>query len=165
MKTLLLVRHAKSSWDRSHLSDIERPLNGRGKRDIPKMAEFIKGIIDTPQVFISSPAVRAYSTAIGFANVFNINEKEIARNSGLYHGSKPTWVKLISELDININSVIMFGHNPGITDFVNKMTNSNIYNIPTCGVAGIKLNINSWSDIASNSGKLEFYHFPKGIDS
>ncbi|MEQ6119230.1 histidine phosphatase family protein [Reichenbachiella sp. MALMAid0571] len=163
MKELYIVRHAKSSWDFPHLTDHERPLNERGKSTAPLMAEYVKKRIVSPNVFISSDAVRAYSTAFEFVNVFGVSQKEIIKEKKLYHASKRDWFKIIREIDDQFDSAMLFGHNPGLTDFVNEIAGGDIYNIPTCGVAGIHLEIISWKDVGAEMGKLEHYYFPKGI--
>ena len=164
MKLLFVVRHAKSSWDNPQLRDKDRPLNNRGKRDVPRMAEFLNTKMKSPQILISSPAVRAFKTAAGFAEQFNFPESHIIKSQHLYHASVGAWLDVIHQINEHYESAMLFGHNPGITDLVNRLTDSNIYNIPTCGVAGIKLNINSWSDVEEKKGLLEFYHYPKGIN-
>lgn len=163
LKQLFIVRHAKSSWDNPQSKDIDRPLNNRGKRDVPRMAEFLKTKIKCPQVLISSPAVRALQTTIGFTEKLDCSESSIIKSPKLYHASVADWLDVISQINEDNESAMLFGHNPGITALVNRITDSNIYNIPTCGVAGIKLNIYSWSDIEKKKGELEFYYYPKGI--
>lgn len=163
MKHLYIVRHAKSSWDNPELRDADRPLNNRGKGDVPRMAEFLSNKIKCPHILISSPAVRAFKTAAGFAERFNCSESGIIKSPNLYHASVGAWLDVISQVNDDNESAMLFGHNPGITAFVNQITDSNIYNIPTCGVSGIKLSINSWSDINEKKGALEFYYYPKGI--
>lgn len=164
MKQLFIVRHAKSSWDNPQLSDSERPLNKRGERDVPRMSKFLKEIIACPNSFISSPAVRAFKTAAGFARQFDYLESGIFKSSNLYHATLSDWFNVIGQINDDNESAMLFGHNPGITALVNRLTNSNIYNIPTCGVAGIKLNINSWAEVENTKGELEFYYYPKGIN-
>lgn len=164
LKQLYIVRHAKSSWGNPQLSDTARPLNNRGERDVPRMAEFLSHKIERPQVFISSPAVRALKTATGFTEQFDFPKSGIIKSPNLYHASVGAWLDVIHQINEDNESAMLFGHNPGITDLVNRVTDSNIYNIPTCGVAGIKLNINSWSDVEEKKGLLEFYYYPKGIN-
>lgn len=164
MKELYIVRHAKSSWDFPQFEDHERPLSKRGKMNAPIMAEYVRKRIARPQVFISSHAVRAYTTALEFLKVYSIPESEIIKNEGLYHASKGNLYKVISGIDDRYNKVMLFGHNPGLTEFVNEITGVDIYNIPTCGVAGIYFEINSWQEVYTENGKLGHYYFPKGIN-
>ena len=162
MKILYIVRHAKSSWDYPRLSDAERPLNKRGKRDAPRMAQYLADRIERPDALISSYAIRAKDTAKEFMKALKVNGVDI--EPSLYHASVSTWYAVISSLDYTLDSVMLFGHNPGLTYFVNDLCEEAIYNIPTCGVAGIKLNIDSWSRVATGAGQLAFYYYPKGID-
>ena len=164
MKQLFIVRHAKSSWDYLLMDDSERPLNKRGQRDVPIMGKFLKGKISCPSKFISSPAVRAFDTAVGFAFEFGQDKSEIIKSAILYHGSISDWFDVIGKIDDKDKSAMLFGHNPGITALVNRITDSNIYNVPTCGAAGITLDINSWSEIEEKKGELKFYYYPKGIN-
>ncbi|MEQ9290278.1 MAG: histidine phosphatase family protein [Cyclobacteriaceae bacterium] len=163
MKKLYLVRHAKSSWDYPQLSDRERPLNKRGKRDAPKMAAFISEIIPCPELLLSSDAVRAHRTAIAFAEAFGMTENDILKDEILYHASAPAWEQVVSSLSDGVGSAMLFGHNPGLTNFVNQIANMDIYNIPTCGVAGLSFRTDSWLKVSGGNCKLDFYHFPKGL--
>lgn len=163
MKTLYIVRHAKSSWKFPELADIERPLNKRGKRDAPVMAEFISGKIECPDVFLSSPSRRTYDTAAEFVSRFDRDHSELHISHDLYHASSNTWKNVIKEIPNHATSAMLFGHNPGVTDFVNELTHKNIYNIPTCGIAGIELDISSWNEVSETRGQLAFYYYPKGL--
>ncbi|MFY0650662.1 MAG: histidine phosphatase family protein [Cyclobacteriaceae bacterium] len=163
MKKLYIVRHAKSSWDYPELTDEERPLNKRGKRDAPRMAEHVADKVTCPDVFVSSHAERAFKTSIEFAKAFGLSEKDITQTSELYHASESAWKRVVSQINDAHDSAMLFGHNPGITYFVNQLSRSNIFNIPTCGVAGIALDIDSWQEISNVRGKLDFYYYPKGI--
>ncbi len=163
MKKLYIVRHAKSSWDFPHLEDYERPLSERGETDAPLMAAYVKKRVACPQIFISSHALRAVTTALEFMKALNVSENEIQKKKELYHATRRNWFKMIRVIDDRFDTVMLCGHNPGLTDFVNEISGADIYNIPTCGVAGINFEINSWNDIEAEKGKLEHYYFPKGI--
>lgn len=165
MKKLYLVRHAKSSWKYPHLSDRERPLNKRGKRDAPKMASFISEKIPCPELFVSSDAVRAYHTAVAFAKAFGMPESEIVKDERLYHASAPAWYQALASLGDDVKSAMLFGHNPGLTDFVNQIANTDIVNIPTCGIVGLSFHTDSWQVAQEQNCQLEFYHYPKGVYS
>src|SRR5205085_2735979 len=123
MKTLHLVRHAKSSWDDLQLSDFERPLNARGKKDAPAVAKKIKdkeGIkIDR---FISSPAKRARKTASVFMKEFGLKNKEMVLLPSLYEASVNNFYDAVESMNDEDETVAVFSHNPGITDFVNTLT-------------------------------------------
>ncbi len=161
MKHLLLTRHAKSSWDFINLDDFDRPLNERGKRDAPAMAKrlFKKDInID---LFVSSPAVRALTTAGHFAEAYDQKHKHIVQVPELYEASVATFYKVVAGLDNDVKSVALFSHNPGITDFVNSFKLAFVDNIPTCGVFAIKIPIKKWSDFKDAPKEFWFFDYPK----
>ncbi len=160
MKTLYLVRHAKSSWKNPAFSDIERPLNKRGKRDAPLMGNKLKerGII--PGLIVTSPAIRARITAKNIAVEIGFPEKEILINENIYESLSGELINVIHNFDNKYNSIMMFGHNPGFTMLNNYLTDHYIDNIPTCGVVGIHFN-SSWKSVQSGSGKSLFFIYPK----
>jgi len=165
MKTLYLVRHAKSSWKDLSLADIDRPLNKRGKQDAPNMAMYLAKKIDNPGIFICSPSRRTLDTANYFLDAFSYDKINLILENDLYHGDESNFHNVIERINENSESAILFGHNPGITDYVNELTNSRIVNIPTCGIVGINLKINRWKAINEINGKLLFYFFPEGINN
>lgn len=161
MKTLILVRHAKSSWDEAGLSDSERPLNERGKKDAPAMAKRLrkKGLpIDR---FVSSPAERAFRTARFFAKEFDRKKSEIVVQKALYAAMPVQFEQVISALDDGDAVVVLFSHNPGITDYANTLTNVTTDNIPTCGVFAVQAGVDSWKDFGKAEKKFLFYDYPK----
>jgi len=161
MKTLYLIRHAKSSWDFPHLSDSERPLNKRGKRDAPDMGDRLakKGLF--PDLMLSSPANRALTTCRVIAGKLGYPEEAIETDKKIYHAGVDELLKVIRQIDDTWNTVCLFGHNPGFTDFANELTHSDIYNIPTCGVFACSFSIDSWKDAGYGKGKRIFYDYPK----
>lgn len=164
MKTLYLVRHAKSSWKDLSLRDRDRPLNKRGKRDAPVMAKHIAGMVDCPDQFICSLSRRTQDTAAHFLEAFGRNQEELIFSEDLFHGDEDDIATVIEKTSDECDSIMLFTHNPGITDYVNELTRSDIFNIPTCGVAGIKLELDSWSQIRKCKADLLFYFYPKGLD-
>ena len=163
MKSLFVIRHAKSSWKDLSLDDHERPLNKRGKRNIPEMGEYLHkqyGRIDT---FVSSHAVRAYETAKGIAAFYEYPISDIVVTDELYHAGNTAILQVVSVLSDDHESAAIFGHNPGFTFFVNAITNSKIDNIPTCGVAVITFDTDSWCEAAFGKGKLALYTYPKAL--
>jgi|YNPMSStandDraft_1061717.scaffolds.fasta_scaffold00004_41 phosphohistidine phosphatase len=161
MKRIILVRHAKSSWENPDWSDFERPLNKRGLRDAPFMADIVAKKIEKPDLIISSPAVRAATTCKYFAKAFSYNEKDIIFDENIYSKGSRYIINLIFQLDSNFNSVMIFGHNPDITSLFAYFTGEYIDNIPTCGVFAVEFDIKSWKEIENNNGKLIFYEYPK----
>lgn len=160
-RTLYLVRHAKSSWDNPELDDFDRPLNDRGKRDAPRMARRMKEREIVPDLLYSSPAARALKTCKEFAKVLGIKESAIKTDPELYHAGADLLLKKIQGLNDKHDMVMVFGHNPGLTEFANLLTGEHILNIPTAGVVAIRFKSGSWKAIGEGTGKLEFFDFPK----
>ena len=161
MKTLLLIRHTKSNWANTTLSDIERPLKPSRKEDGKKMVKFISEKNILPEIIVSSPAKRTLDTAKIFCKKFNINENEIKIEPKLYESNKETILKVIQCID-NTNSVLaIFGHNPSITDVANIFISTKIENIPTTGVVCITFKTNDWKDIKIANALLVFFAYPK----
>lgn len=161
MKTLFLVRHAKSSWDNPELRDIDRPLNERGKKDAPKMGRRLKEREVAPDLMLSSPANRALTTCKEIAKILGYTNERLKTDKRIYHASEDELLLVLSELNDNFKVVMLFGHNPGFTYFANLLFNEHIMNIPTCGIVAGKLKIKSWKEITPGCGKLEFFDFPK----
>lgn len=161
MKTVLVIRHAKSSWESGVISDFDRPLNERGKRDAPKMAQRLLGRAMAIDLFVSSPAKRARSTARIFVEEYGLNKEELRLEPELYHPSIPVFYGLIARLDQQYSSVAIFSHNPGITDFVNSLATAQVDNIPTCGIFAIRADVNDWKDFATAKKEFLFFDFPK----
>jgi phosphohistidine phosphatase len=161
MKTLLLVRHAKSSWDAPGLSDFDRPLNERGKKDAPEMAKRLKDKNINIDLFVSSPAKRAKKTAKYFAEAFDIKKDGIQFVDNLYLASSSAFRETIIDLNDKKNVVAIFSHNPGITEFANALTNVRIDDMPTCGVFALHIDTDSWSDFENAEKKFLFFDYPK----
>lgn len=161
MRTIIFARHAKSSWSDMNLSDFDRPLNKRGKKDAPFMANLIADMGLKPGLIYSSPAKRAYTTAKYFAEALNYSKKDIQKEKLIYEFGPRAILNLIAETDDNNQMIMLFGHNPDITSLINYLSGSAIGNVPTCGVACIDLDINFWAEINDNQGKLRFYEYPK----
>lgn len=161
MKTLYLVRHAKSSWKEPALADEDRPLNKRGKEDAPFMGNLLRKKDEVPDLMISSPAKRALSTAKRFAKAMKLKPKEIIRDKRLYMGGTDEFREVMAEVKDKHSSIMMFGHNPGLTDFVNRISEANIDNVPTSGVVRIDFDVKSWSNTANEKGTLVWFEYPK----
>ena len=162
MKTIYFNRHAKSDWSHDDLRDFDRPLNNRGFRDAPKMGERLKQRGEKIDQFISSPAKRAITTARLMADKYNFPVDEIKEVERLYLPSIGSFLDTISETDESHRSVILFAHNPGITEVVEYLSGEEIGNIPTCGIAKIEFaSANNWNEISAETGKMIFFDFPK----
>ena len=162
MKSVILVRHAKSSWDSADLTDFERPLNERGKKDAPEMAQRLKKRKVTIDAFISSPAKRAKKTAELFAKELADGKPGIIFIEELYHAGPDTFLSVIQKASDQFDCIAIFSHNPGITDFVNSLTEEvRTDNMPTAGVFAIRANIPSWKDFALGKNEFLFFDYPK----
>lgn len=161
MKRIIVVRHAKSSWKDHSLQDIERPLNGRGKRDAPKMAKLLFDLGIEPQAFLISPARRTRDTSKQFISQYKHLNPELIIDNGLYHGVPSNYLEALYGLNNSMNCVIMFGHNPGITDIANRCEGPNIDNVPTCGILVIDMNIEDWIDSDWDKSNLKNFYYPK----
>lgn len=158
MKRLIILRHAKSSWDYPELSDYERPLNSRGNKDAEMMSLKLSKRLDHIDSAILSSSKRTELTYEYFKN--KINFKSEFFTDELYHASSKKIISIIKDTNSDINSLMVLGHNPGLTETVNFLTNHFLYNLPTTGIIIIKFNINSWNKI-SEKGDLEWIKFPK----
>lgn len=164
MKTLFLLRHAKSSWDYPKLRDFERPLAPRGEREAPIMGRRFLGRESSVDCIISSPAVRARSTAKLMAGAIEFPVEDVISNPDLYFCGTSMYLKAASLVDDDYDSVMLVGHNPTITDFANEMANAGIPNIPTCGLVELSLPIDHWSEIRRGNSTLVEFDFPKNED-
>ena len=161
MKQLLLIRHAKSNWSNALMDDFDRPLNDRGNSDAPRMAKilFDKGI--KVDAIISSTANRAFTTASYFAKELGIKKMNIIGLDKLYHAPAHVYYDVIEDLDDDINSVAIFAHNPGITDFVNSLSETTIDNMPTCGIFAVRIAIKNWKEFRDAEKDFWFFESPK----
>ncbi|MBD0279245.1 MAG: histidine phosphatase family protein [Flavisolibacter sp.] len=161
MKTLIVVRHAKSSWNEPGLDDRERPLNERGKKDAPRMAKRLKEKDIAIELFVSSPAKRARQTARCFVDEFDVRKKEIVLEEKLYGAAPESFYDVIAALPDKCDTVALFAHNPGITDFVNTLTNVHVDNMPTCAVFAVHADTDKWVSFKETDKSFLFFDYPK----
>ncbi len=161
MKQLILVRHAKSSWSDFKVTDFDRPLNERGKHDAPMMAQRLIDKKIGIDAFVSSPAKRARKTAEFFVKAYGFDKKSILFIEELYLAEPPTFFKVIQGFDDQFETIALFSHNNGITDFANQLTTTRIDEIPTCGVFAVRSGISHWSEFGPEENELWFADFPK----
>lgn len=161
MKTLILVRHAKSSWEEVGMDDSERPLNERGKKDAPEMARRLKEKNIKVDIFISSPAKRAHKTAKFFAEEYDVSKKEILIVNKLYGASVSSFFEVVSTIEDKYQTAAIFSHNPGITEFANTLTSVRIDNVPTSGVFAVQADAAKWSELIRAEKKFLFFDYPK----
>ncbi len=159
MRTLYITRHAKSSWDDPALDDFHRPLNERGQRDAPFMAKVFASRNEPVDLLVSSPAVRALSTARIFAAALGM--QAITEERSLYLAELPTLLKHVNQLPDTAERVMFFGHNPGLSELVEHLGDDDLGEIPTCAVVRIDLPIDAWAEASLGLGSVVWYDHPK----
>lgn len=159
MKTLYIVRHAKSSWSDFGASDFDRTLNSRGEHDLPLMGEELKKLDVKPDYIISSPAVRAITTAKGLAEVLGFSSEKIDEHPNTYESSAEEMLKSIRSVPDTVNELMIVGHNPSVSFLVQDLANDWINKFSTCGCYAIEFNEQSWKNIIR--GKKKFWAYPK----
>ncbi len=165
MKNLWLIRHAKSSWSQGELQDNFRPLNERGYRDAQEMSARLKKSGIMPDLIISSHAIRAYSTAMIFADVLKYPHGDIRIITKLYGATTASYMSAIHTLPDQYNTVFLFAHNPTISQTMELLGGLEHQELPTTGMAHIQFVHNSWAECAARSGKLMLLDYPKnGLD-
>jgi phosphohistidine phosphatase len=161
MKTLLLIRHAKSSWDQPGLTDFDRTLNERGKKDAPAMAKRVKEKGLEPDHLISSPAKRARKTAKCFAEEFGFKKEDIKLVEALYGATPTEFLQVVKDIDDSYSVVAIFSHNPGITEFASTLTNVRVDDMPTCAVFAMQIETDTWKDFVAAEKNFLFFDYPK----
>lgn len=165
MKTIVFIRHAKSSWKNPELTDIERPLNKRGKRNAPEMALRLKKIGIQPDLILSSPAVRASMTATYFAEIINYPVVAIQYRDSIYEATIKTVFELIQSLSDEFESVLIFGHNPTFTSIANYFSETFISNVPTTGMFAVQFETDNWAGALECKANFLFFDFPKRTEA
>jgi phosphohistidine phosphatase len=160
-KQLLIIRHGKSDWAEPGMSDFDRPLNHRGNKNAPEMAERIVRKNLVPELIVSSPANRALTTARHFAQTWNIPTANIQQEPSVYEANVTSLLKIINGLSNGVNSAALVGHNPGLTDFVNYLADAHLYNLPTAAVVVIDFPFDDWSMVSQHTGTLFLFDCPK----
>lgn len=161
MKTIYLVRHAKSSWKYPKLDDFERPLNKRGRKNAPFMGDVLKKRGVLPGLILSSPANRAAMTARMMAARIGYPVVDIIYIESMYGASEQEMIKTIKQMDDEIDQLMLVGHNPGMTNLANAMGNDPVSNVPTSAIYCVHLDISSWERIRDRCGKTKFFEYPK----
>ena len=160
-KELFLVRHAKSSWDDSTISDHDRPLNERGLRNAPDMGRRLSDREVSPDALISSTALRARTTARIIADSLGWPEERVVLDRALYHASATELQEYIGGLNDAHTSVMLFGHNPGMTSLVSHLFGLALDNLPTCGVVHLQFSTESWAEASRSMPCEATIDFPK----
>lgn len=165
MKTLWLIRHAKSSWSLTTLPDHERPLNERGYRDAHEMPARVLAGIARPTHLWVSPAVRTYTTAVIMAAYLRISPEQFTINQRLYESSVQDYLAVLQQTESKHTDVLLFGHNPVITELTNLLSGSDIANVPTCGIVRLQFDSDNWKQLGPAGCSLISFDFPKKPDS
>ncbi len=161
MKILILVRHAKSSHTFSVSSDFDRPLNDRGFREASEMGKKLFKKNTRIDQFVSSPAIRAKTTAELFVAEYGRKLKEILFVPALYHADPDAFYEIVGKLDDAYDHVALFSHNPGITDFAGSLTSAHISHMPTSSVFAVTAPVDSWKDFSSAEKSFLFFYKPE----
>jgi phosphohistidine phosphatase len=161
MKVLYLIRHAKSSWADPRLTDHDRPLNKRGKRDIPIMAQRLASYTPRPELIISSTARRARKTARGIGDRLGFDKQELVLIESLYTFSREPLLEVIRSVQPTVTVLCVVGHNYGLTDCAEWLCGEDLGNIPTCGVVLMEIPVDDWKQICRGNGRLLCFDYPK----
>ncbi|MDB5233272.1 MAG: phosphohistidine phosphatase [Hymenobacter sp.] len=164
MKTLYLLRHAKSSWNFDELSDQERPLNDRGRDDAPKMGQALAKRRICPDLVVSSPAVRAMSTAVLVAREMQYPHDKIVVEPGIYGADVEGLLATIRNLPDVANTVLLVGHNPTITDTANELSPSSVNEMPTAAVVCLRFECEHWAEVSKVNAEFYFYDYPRNAE-
>ncbi len=160
-KRLILIRHAKSDWGNPSVSDFDRPLNKRGNANAPEMAQRMVKQNIYPNLIVSSPALRAITTANYFAKEWGMDKNNIQKDENIYEAGLKNLLNIVNHLDNQYEVVVMFGHNPGFTDFANYLSDVNIYNMPTCSIVMLEFPFDDWNLVSGSTAKVLLFDYPK----
>ncbi len=164
MKRLTLVRHAKSDWSLPGQQDWDRALNKRGQRDAPEMARRLRSRKLKPDLVLTSPAVRALATATIMARELKVPSGHVRHDERLYLAGPADMLEVVRELGGQAKHLMVFGHNPGITDFANRLSaGDHIDNMPTCAVFTARFEIDDWSELDWERGQEAEFDYPKNL--
>ena len=160
-RLLYLVRHAKSDWAYEGLADIDRPLNERGYRDAPVMAARVAKLGHDPDRIVSSPAIRALTTALIFARQLERDAATVVLEPRLYEASPAAFIHVLGEQPDAAHKLMVFAHNPTLTDVASELGGVAISNVPTAGVVCVRFEAATWAEALRKPGSLEFFEYPK----
>ena len=164
MKTLYLMRHAKSSWSFDELRDQERPLNDRGRADAPRMGQALAARRIKPDLVVSSPAVRALSTAALVARELSYASADIVVEPAIYQADVPTLLAVVRALPDSAAAVLLTGHNPTFTEMANFLSPSPLSGeMPTAAVVCLRFQTDRWAEVKPGNAEFYFYDYPKNV--
>jgi phosphohistidine phosphatase len=162
MRTLFVLRHAKSSWDHPGLTDVERPLNERGRKDAPRMGRLMRERALRPDVILCSPAERTRQTVALFAAAALL-DAEPRFDERIYDASAARLIDVVSGVEREAEGVLLIGHNPGVEELIETLTGSR-ERMTTAALARVALDIDTWDDVSPGCGRLEWVVRPKELD-
>lgn len=163
-KTILLMRHAKSSWGDSSLKDFDRPLNSRGKKDAPEMGQLLKRLNLIPDLIVSSPAARAKATILSVITELELDQKTILWNNNLYYGGGSDYLNAFRHAPKDCNIVMTVGHNPMTVQAIADLSNSSFDgSVPTATIACFEANVEHWKDVRPGECELKWIKSPKNL--
>ena len=157
----MLARHAKSSWNDASLSDFDRPLNKRGERDAPRMARRLSELQRHPDLVVSSPALRALTTAQHYAAALDLGPEAFREEAGIYEASLQSLAYRVQELPDDHRHVLLVGHNPSFSALAHWLATCPFDQMPTCAIAVMELHVGSWSEVGPGCGRVVDYLYPK----
>lgn len=162
MKQLMILRHAKSDWGNEGLRDIDRHLNERGYLNAYLMSQWFADNHPAPELIISSTATRALNTALIFSRTLKLEIERFVLTPAIYEARRDSLKEIIATQDDQVNNILMVGHNPGLTDLCNALSEELFFdNLPTCGLVNFSCNTESWRSVADGRWPINFYKFPK----
>lgn len=161
MKQLLIIRHAKSSWANTNEADFDRPLNDRGRKNAPDMAERILKRNILPDVIISSAAKRTVETSLLMMKQLGLQQQQLIVKQELYLAAPETIMQTILSLDDAWQTAAIIAHNPGVTDFVNTLCEVKVDDMPTCAVYAIQIKTDRWKNFSKAAKAFLFFDYPK----
>jgi phosphohistidine phosphatase len=160
-KTVYIIRHAKSRYAFPGESDFSRPLNETGLQEVEKMSDRLFAIKDKIDKIFCSSALRTRQTANGLCSAWGIAHDKIQFEDGLYHATEEALSQFISSINKTLNTVLIFAHNPGVTNFVNEISaDFKIDDVPTCGAIGIEMKSDSWEDFEKKEKRIICWNYP-----
>ncbi|MDY0327323.1 MAG: histidine phosphatase family protein [Arcobacteraceae bacterium] len=161
MKKLYLIRHSKSSWDNPNLSDYDRPLNNRGKKDRYSMAHFLSANNIHPDIVLCSPSIRTIKSLKAYKKILNISAKNIYLKQELYETTYDKLLMYINTTDNTYSNLFLIAHNPTLNDLVNYFIRDFTENIPTSGIVGLEFDCDSWEKISKTNCNMFLFAYPK----
>lgn len=164
-RTLILIRHGKSSWKDADLADFDRPLNHRGRTDGPRMAAFLTGRVPLPDRVLCSPSRRTRATMDFLLPALGDPPPPVDFDPRLYGAEVPDLIEILADTRDTVSAVLLLGHNPALTQLHNHLVSDDpLENLPTLGVAVVQLDLQHWANIARHpKARRTAFYFPKGI--